>query len=515
MRNFFRALRGKPVELSPQQQEKLARQRAKADRMIAEREAEAREAMAEAAKYMPGGVHHAGANVSTGPATESQPPPMPELPTEMPDLRGMLKQSWENARDAFGEMFDDRAGIIDPGPGADMNRPPAEVEDPDERARIAEQERAARAAARQPYAAPAAQPVEFTRFATSGEAQLNAVAEHLRTMDPERVFGVYRFPDRFDHGRNAEKKTYMEWEIAHAPGAAAPTAAEVQTVAFRRDAWLVRRRPGEPSVVDEDVTGTLCGRAGLRPEDTFGLTRFLHVRGRSSEQGTNWYADVEGALVFARRSPALQAAYERVLDESPMALAAKPALPFHLEILDWEAVAAWVAPDRWGPPRAPSPLPHLPSDPRELIQAYLEVVGVRSEDCFGVQVTRTTEKGLADLSLASAKKNFRAPPKLPCADGKDRARLHAAEHVVIAYRDRAGYGDGRARWRAYQDEVLHATLDHLTGERPPIEVDDHPRQSFLSEVFDMFNPLDPVPTFPQLFNRNQKPSLGPYCGWLD
>ena len=39
---------------------------------------------------------------------------------------------------------------------------------------------------------------------------------------------------------------------------------------------------------------------------------------------------------------------------APPALPARPVLPFHAEILDWEAAAAWVAPDRNGPPRVPS-----------------------------------------------------------------------------------------------------------------------------------------------------------------
>ena len=28
----------------------------------------------------------------------------------------------------------------------------------------------------------------------------------------------------------------------------------------------------------------------------------------------------------------------------------------------------------------------------------------------------------------------------------------------------------------------------------------------------MFNPLDPLHAFPQIFNRNERPQLGPYCG---
>jgi len=188
--------------------------------------------------------------------------------------------------------------------------------------------------------------------------------------------------------------------------------------------------------------------------------------------------------------------------EAPLALGPPP---FHVEVLDWEAVAAWVSPHRYGPQRVPSPLPHLPSTWRELIEAYLCVVGVRSEDTYGVQVTRTADRSLADLSMASWSKNLHG----------DRKVIHVAEHVVIAYRDSAAYEQGRGRWRAYQEQVLRARLDRLTGARPPIEVDDHPRQSFLSEVFDMFDPFSAVPTVPQIFNRNQRPSLGPYCGELE
>lgn len=39
--------------------------------------------------------------------------------------------------------------------------------------------------------------------------------------------------------------------------------------------------------------------------------------------------------------------------------------------------------------------------------------------------------------------------------------------------------------------------------------------SFLVEVFDMFNPLDPMHAFPQVFNRNERPQLGPYCGTVE
>ena len=266
-------------------------------------------------------------------------------------------------------------------------------------------------------------------------------------------------------------------------------------------------------MLDEDLAGTFCARAGLQPEDCLGVTRLLHIRGSNDEHGKSWSAHVDGALVLSRASAGATRAQEAMMAEAPLALAARPLLPFHVEILDWEAVAAWVAPDRNGPPRCPSPLPHLPSSWQELMTAYLEVVGVRAEDCYGVQVTRAdTASALADLSLASARKNFRSAPKLPCADGTERRRMQAAEHVVLAYRDRAEYEDGRGRWRAYQEEVLRARLDHRSDVRAPLDTEYRPPPSFLSEVFDMFNPLDPLHDFPRLFNRNEKPSLGPYCG---
>jgi hypothetical protein len=138
--------------------------------------------------------------------------------------------------------------------------------------------------------------------------------------------------------------------------------------------------------------------------------------------------------------------------------------------------------------------------------AYLEVVGVRSEDSYGVQVTRAaSSQGLADLSMASSRKNFSRAPKL----------IQAAELVVVAYRDRAEYQEGRARWRTYQEEVLRARLDHRTDVRPALDAEYHPPPSFVSEVFEMFNPLNPGVDFPQLFGRNERPSLGPYCGKVE
>jgi hypothetical protein len=325
------------------------------------------------------------------------------------------------------------------------------------------------------------------------------VVSHLERFDPARVYGVYRVPDRYDLEHSNENKARVEWEIVHGPQAAAESA--VHLAAFNRAGHWVERRFGDPEVRDEDIAGALVTRARLDPEDCFGIPRVLQVRASDHEDGRSWRAHIDGVLVLARAP--LQAAHAQLQQEAPLTL---PDAPFHVELLDWEAVAAWVAPSRYGPPRTPSPLAHLPSTYEELLTAYLQIVGVRSEDSYGVQVTRAaSESGLPDLSLASFTKNLRGYPDL----------VHAAELIVIAYRDSADYQAGRERWRAYQQEVLHARLDHLTDERKTLDTEYRPPPSFLSEVFDMFNPLDPMQAFPQIFGRKDRPQLGPYCGTVE
>jgi hypothetical protein len=470
---------------------RTAKMQARADRIIAEQNEKGRVAQEEAAQFM--ASQGGGASVGGRQATA---PPSYDPSQPLPPLRDLFKQSFEYAKDSYGEMYDDRRDVLDPG-DADLNKPPPELEHPAQREQWAADERAAREEARAPYLAETRPAVERTRFATTGRTQMEDVTERLKTFDPARVYGVYRVPDRYDLKHNNENRARVDWEIAHAPGAAG--ASEVHLAAFNRAGHWVQRRFGEPAVLDEDLAGALVTRARVEPEDCFGLPRLLQVRASDSDSGKFWHAHVEGILVLARNP--LAAAHEQLQVEAPLALAAAP--PFYVETLDWEAVAAWVAPNRHGPARTPSPLPHLPSSWEELTDAYLEVVGVRSEDCYGVQVTRAaTENGLPDLSMASFRTNMRGNHEL----------IHAAEHVVIAYRDRAEYEAGRERWRAYQDEVLHARLDHRSGQRPPLDTEYRPPPSFLSEVFDMFNPLDPLQAFPQIFGRKDRPQLGPYCG---
>jgi hypothetical protein len=461
MRNIIRRLQGKPVELSPKQEEKMRK-----------------------------------AYERAGMDPDAPPPSVRDAWKQSLNLmKDGVAQSVEQVQQSIGESFDDRRDVLDPG-AVDLNRPPAELEDAAERERVAAEQRAARDSARAPYRA-AGVPVVFTRFATTGNAQLQDVATQLQRLDPADVYGVYRVPDRLGKPRSGgEGKAQIEWEIAHRPD---PRAAQhtVHVTAFPRQGHVAARQPGEPSVLDEDVAGELARRANLQPEDSYGLARLLQIRGISfDEGGTSWSAEIEGVLQFTRTS--LEDAQRAMAAEAPLA---RLDSPFHLEVLDWEAVAAYNSPFRWGPARVPAPLPHLPADFHELLSMYLEVVGVRPEDCYGVQATRTREGMLADLSLASFKQNLNA----------DKSRCHAAEHLVLTYRDSDAYREGRERWAAYQRDVLRARLDHLSGVRAPVEPLAE-RQSFLSELFDFVNPLDPMQLFPTTVGRLKKRSLGPYCG---
>ena len=96
----------------------------------------------------------------------------------MPDIMGALRQSVEEFKDVLGELVDTREGIIEPPAGADINRPPAEIETG--REEVAAQERAARDAARAPYRAAAAPELRFTRVATTGRHQLEDIVTALQ-----------------------------------------------------------------------------------------------------------------------------------------------------------------------------------------------------------------------------------------------------------------------------------------------------------------------------------------------
>jgi hypothetical protein len=222
-------------------------------------------------------------------------------------------------------------------------------------------------------------------------------------------------------------------------------------------------------------------------------------RGGGEGAASYYVPDVAGVTVLHRQTPQAEAARRRFAESAPLT-DAFPAV--HHEILDWDAIRVRVQPDRLSPAAAPSPLPHLPASPEELLLAYLEVVGVRPGDSYGAQVTLTRPRSVDTAGIG---------PELPSADGKPRRRLHCAEHVVLSYRDRTEYVEGRARWAAYQHEVLYARLDHLTPKRPPLR--EAERGSAWERVAGVAGVLtDPILALDGwLDERGRKPSPFPYC----
>ena len=357
-----------------------------------------------------------------------------------------------------------------------FNISPVEQEkDPAERQRIAAEERAARDAARAPYNAPEPAEVAFSRLATRGETQLDQVLAHLETSGlaahPERVFGVYRVPDRISQALtpHSEKGRVVEWDIVHAPlpaGAPARKAACAATQFAASDQW-VARRVGERSVLDEDLAIEFCVQARIGPERCLGLARVSEFRQlKMGPEDDDMRTIVKGvAAIHPEESPA---AFDRMRDAAPLAVRDPADHGVHVETLNWEEIGRVVHPKIHHPPACPSPFPYLPSTPQELLRAYLEVVGVQPADCYSAQATVDHPSPIIQGGLLTTNLG----PKQPCADGKDRMRSHACQHVVVAYRDRPEYVEGRDRWGSYQRDVLQAHLERGMRIRPKLVVDD-------------------------------------------
>ncbi|HYI60487.1 MAG TPA: hypothetical protein VEW93_01630 [Acidimicrobiales bacterium] len=355
-------------------------------------------------------------------------------------------------------------------------------DDPAQRVRIQAEERAARAEARAPYRAPHARPVAISRLATRGATQLSEVLAHLGASGlaahPERVYGLYRVPDRISGPitPHSEQGRVVEWDVVHlppdAPGPqgvpAAPAAGPPVATSFRAADHWVTRRAGEPAVLDEDLAVAFCLWAGIGPERCLGLARMSEVRAlRNGDEDHDHLRPLVRGIV-AIHPPEASGMFERLAASAPFAVADPAASGVHVEVLNWGEVARVVHPKIHHPPAVPSPFPYLPSTPQELIRSYLEVVGVGPEDCYSVQATFDRPSSLVPGGLFTTNLG----PRQACADGQDRMRTHACEHVVLVYRDRPEHGAGRDRWRAYQEHVLQAHLHKGTGTRAPLHPDD-------------------------------------------
>jgi hypothetical protein len=405
----------------------------------------------------------------------------------------MIKQQFAmGAKDLKGTLGDmARGGKVD------------EIQDPAQRAQVAVQEQSARREARQPFLGPATPQVALTRIATRGASQLAEVVAHLRqsglAAHPDKVFGVYRVPDRVSPALTpqSEKGRIVEWDIVHEPVAAGgPVGDEVGGAWFDANEQWIARRLGEPSILDEDLGVTYCRRALVGPEHCFGLARFGHFaapRWASSEDHSPIYGTIIGLQVLHAGGLG-QGAQQQLAAAAPMTLGPHDTAGAHTEVLNAEAIRDAVHRRPQDPVPVPSPFPYLPSTPQELLVTYLEVVGVAAKDCYGAQVTIDRPRELSGRLGPGGSTNM--GPKQPCADGESRMRIHGADLVVVTYRDSPAYVEGRARWAAYQEQVLQAHLERGTDVRPPVTSDrmthgvSNPLLRAGAHVLDKLNDMD-------------------------
>jgi hypothetical protein len=124
------------------------------------------------------------------------------------------------------------------------------IEDPAEWERVMRAELAPRAAAREPYLAPARSPLRISRIVTRGATQGEEVAAHLAACGlagrPEEVYGVYRVPDRIRPSAGAEKGRVVEWDVVHAATEPLGRAEVPADVYFDARTTWVARGIGEP-----------------------------------------------------------------------------------------------------------------------------------------------------------------------------------------------------------------------------------------------------------------------------
>ena len=442
--------------LSPEQRSAYERNmaqvaQAEAEVVAAQKEVLDRE-LARRALYGPAGEHVYGA-----------------LPTA-DALNVSVEGSLASAKEQFRDVLRNPLGSRRPPP------PPGAPTGPVDREQQAAAERAARDADRAPYLAPDRPPLSITRLATREKTQRGEVSAYLGSSGlsarPDLVYGVYRVPDHIGGGmllRGGSR--VVEWDVVHAAPAGLTPAAPAAAAFFAADDLWVLRRDGEPAVLDEDLALAYLGRAGVGPERCLGIARSLDISQRGEGGGDGGgqsytVSQVTGVLAFHPDGLA-----GRTFDElrAQRPLPAPPVVGVHAEVLNWLAVARAVHPDTHRLNVIPSPFPYLPSTPQELLRAYLEIVGVRPDDSYSAQVTEDDPR---DLSGRTQKGVFTVTSnrgdEQPCADGELRPRLTGGARVAIVYRDRPEYAEGRARWAAYERDVLQAALSHGTDVRGPV-----------------------------------------------
>jgi hypothetical protein len=222
-------------------------------------------------------------------------------------------------------------------------------------------------------------------------------------------------------------------------------------------------------VLDEDLALTYLAYASIPPEQAFGIARHLVIDTRGGDEGPDYMVSrVTGVHVFHAPGPG-EGVRKQMEDSSPLRLGVGGPDGFHIEVLDWSAIGDVVHPQTHKPSLVPSPAPHLPNDPQELLRAHLEIVGLDPAHCYSAQVTEDLPtdirgRGTAGYFQTTTNVGF----KQMCADGKERRRLFGGSQLVVVYRDDPAYAAGRERWARYQREVLQGDLA-VGGLRPPVE----------------------------------------------
>lgn len=398
-----------------------------------------------------------------GPAGEHVYGPLPSGEVANATVEDAVASAKEQFRDVLRNPF----GVRRPP------RPPSAPSGPVDHVQQATAERAARDSARAPYLAPERPPLSLSRLATREKTQVGEVSAYLGSSGlaarPDLVYGVYRVPDHIGGGVTLRGGSrVVEWDVVHAAPAALALAAPAVAASFEAEDLWVLRRDGEPAVLDEDLALAYLGRAGIGPERCLGIARSLDISQRGGGDGAERFTvtRVTGVMAFHPEGLA-GGTLEQLRAERP--LPAPPVPGVHTEVLNWLAVARAVHPETHRRHLVPSPFPYLPSTPQEMLRAYLEVVGVRPGDSYSAQVTEDEPRDISGVTQKGAfTLTTNRGEEQPCADGELRPRLSGGAQVVIVYRDRPEYAEGRARWAAYERDVLQAALSHGTNVRGPV-----------------------------------------------
>lgn len=329
-----------------------------------------------------------------------------------------------------------------------------------------------RVKARAPYVAPDRPTVRITRIPSRESTQVEDVARHLAASGlaarPDLVFGVYRVPDHIGSGFSRDR--YVEWEIVHGDLPTSTPAGPPEPVWFDADSRWVARRLHEPMVFDEELALAYLADAGIGPEQTLGISRFVTTHpAPTSDESTSLTASYITGLHVWHPQGAGGGARDRLTAQRPLTLGEPPA---RIEVLNWAGIRKAVAPDTGKSPESPSPFPYLPSTAQEVLASYLEIVGVRAADCYAAAVTEDVPRDLNSVSRHVGMTLTRnLGDRQPCVDGERRSRLRGGSRIVVVHRDAPDYEAGRERFAAYEDQVLQSRL-HLGAERRPLEFDD-------------------------------------------